>query len=220
MLAENIVHDHLASGCMLKGVRLEEGDAASGQTEQCQFRFNPAARRRWFNSLSDLRALCRNKDKDQLCGMYLQPIQGNYPAIHGLSFGLKRRQLVLRLIQVTTAKEHHPLELTTIQRLLLALGYKPLSAKNKFVVEILIMLKPTAFEKVLGAKALKHSGGSKFNIQPVVHILGLCECRLCINLAILCPAAELERARHLVVRFVSFSCGAERMSEEAIVICE
>lgn len=169
MLAENIVHDHLVSGCTLKGVRLEEGGAPSSQPERHRFHFRTAVRH-WFSSLSDLQACCLGKNKEQLCHMYLQPIQGNYPAIDGLSFALEgKRQLVLRLIQITTAKELHPLEPMTIQRLLLALGYKPLSTNNEFVVEVLVLLKPTGFEKgLVGTRTCKYLGGSGFQIPAVV----------------------------------------------------
>ncbi len=92
---------------------------------------------------------------------------------------------MLRLIQVTTAEKRHPLELVTIQRLLLALEYEPLSVSNSFVVDILILLKPTGFEKVLGAQAFKRAGVSEFKTLAVATahtLLGLCKCRLCIDL--------------------------------------
>ena len=106
-LAENITHHFLTSQKLsLVGSLLPEEAGYSVPGESRNFNFEPSTKV-WFSSIEDLTQLMAESTDAQLCKLYLQPVQSNYPAIDSLSFRMEpdaygRQRLLLRLLQITT----------------------------------------------------------------------------------------------------------------------
>jgi hypothetical protein len=152
-LAENIVHQYIISHSFtLTGQRLAEEAGWPEPVESKIFAFQPTTKH-WFASMQELTQLVSSRSDARLCSLYLQPVQNNFPGLDSICFAtgpdeLGRERLWLRLLQITTAKDRHDLDLLMLQRVLLALGFEPDKGDaNRFLVDILFLLKPSAFEE-------------------------------------------------------------------------